>query len=112
MSTQQTSTQLVPGPLYPDLFDGETPVMVPPESPLQAYAVEVSYIRHSCRLKYLTVAAPSEDDACAIALALAKREADENEDDHAIDAVEELEWCEPEREQVLQWHEYSEANHV
>ena len=61
----------VPGPLYPDLFGADTPIMVPVEiEHLNVYDVTVSILVRD--LEVIRVVAISEDEAEAIAIAQAE----------------------------------------
>lgn len=111
MRAEENADYLLPGPLHPDLFDDETPVMVRPENPLNLYAVEVCYVVHEEDRSCLFVAAEDEDEARRLALTLAKRDAEENEDCHEVFDADEIDGV-PSQEQALEWFRYREARHV
>lgn len=55
----------IPGPMHPDLFDGETPIMVPGEFSL--FDVDISWTVTEIFEETFTVAALNEEDAAQLA---------------------------------------------
>lgn len=111
MDTEQTI--LVPGPPHPDLFDGETPTMVPAPTMVRAFLVTVSYSVRRFQRSDVEVIAASEEEACRLAVAKMGRDAgdydgDEEADDFEADDVEELERG-PTRDELYEWWDHQEA---
>ncbi|WP_172600385.1 hypothetical protein [Sulfurivermis fontis] len=62
-------TDFIPGPLHPDLFGGETPIMIPCDQPPAFFKVEVCWPEDgeiACR--EFTVIARAYEEAAQIAL--------------------------------------------
>lgn len=81
----------VPGPLHPDMFDGETPILVPLKNPPRAYEVRVSYrvIEHDSRA--VRVAARNKTEAMQAEVELLERNACNNEDNFEAQSASPLE---------------------
>lgn len=64
----------VPGPLHPDLFDGETPIMLPCNLPPALFRVEVCWREgDDIECRKLNVVACTHEEAAQLALELAQR---------------------------------------
>lgn len=100
MTTQLT----IPGPLHPDLFDGETPIRVPIGLPLKVYQVAVTYVVHENERQTVMLAARNHQEASRLALTLAESRADENEDDFDVEDCQELDGVEPEQTHIDAWY--------
>lgn len=74
---------LVPGPMHPDMFDGETPIMVPVKRP-KVYDVRITFTQYES-VKY-SIAAHSEEAAGDAALELA--EGQEEGEDFEVDDID------------------------
>lgn len=101
MSTQTTELY-VPGPLHPDLFGGETPLMVPLQEVPRVYGVEVGFTVTTRESVRLDVAATSEEEAARLALEQAEDQAAEDEDDFDVEDVEALD-ADPSDKQLQAW---------
>lgn len=84
------SAMLVPGPNHPDLFDGESPVMLPLEKPVKAFQVRVTYAVTERESATVMVAARNAEEAQRIAIGRVEGRADDNEHDHDVEDVEAL----------------------
>lgn len=85
-----TAQMCIPGPNHPDLFDGETPMMLPLDKPLAAYQVRVTYTVTERESATVMVAARNAKEAARIAIDRVEGRADDNERDHDIEEVERL----------------------
>jgi hypothetical protein len=93
-----TDPVCLPGPLHPDLFDGETPVMLPVKRPPKLYRVEVIYLIPEAET--CTVAAQNEQEAMSHALADVKSDTD----GHSYEVVDVKPLSrEPSEEQLRAW---------
>lgn len=106
MSTQHL---FVPGPLYPDLFDGETPILLPVDKPPKVYRVAVTYSVIERNTRLITVAANSEKEAVRQAIAEAEKAGDDEEFDHDAEYVDKLD-TEPTATQLQTWLARQEGN--
>jgi hypothetical protein len=82
----------VPGPMHPDLFDGETPIMIPAKRP-DVYEITVGYVVTRKRIRdsvQVCVAAYNKKDAEKAALEEAEDQAGSDVDDFEIEEVEKL----------------------
>lgn len=66
----EAQTYLVPGPMHPDLFDGETPIMVPTK--LKAFRVQVTWVERHREAVY--VLAENADQAGDKAVGIVERQ--------------------------------------
>jgi hypothetical protein len=61
--------QFIPGPLHPDLFGGETPIMLPCDEPLTEFSVEVCWPSgEEIACRKITIAARTYEEAAHHAL--------------------------------------------
>lgn len=83
----------VPGPMHPDLFGGETPIMIPVKAP-NVYEVKVGFTRTVTRTESdsmeICLAAYTKDEAKKAALEQAEEDASSDEDDFEIESIEKL----------------------
>lgn len=88
----RTDSELVcvPGPMHPDMFDGETPILVPLTKPPKVYEVAVSYTVTERETRRIRVAANHKREAMAAAVAEAEDQADDNEDDFEAEHIQAL----------------------
>lgn len=106
--SRQTIELYVPGPMHPDLFDGETPIQLPVEIPPRLFQVEVSFSVTKRRSRRVTLAATSEAEAARVAVEWAEDDADDSEDDFEVEEVEDLA-TEPGDEELQAWLARQEA---
>lgn len=94
--------------MHPDMFDGETPILVPLKNPPRAYEVWVSYrvIEHNSRA--VRVAARNKAEAMQAAVELVERSACDNEDDFEAQSVSPLERA-PTDSELTAWQERQEG---
>lgn len=99
-----TSSELVcvPGPMHPDMFDGETPILVPLAKPPKVYEVAVSYTVTERETRRIRVAANNKREAMAAAVAQAEEQADDNEDDFEAEHIQALD-CAPNDSELTAW---------
>ena len=66
--------QLTPGPLHPDLFGGDTPIMLPSDEQLTEFSVEVCWpTGEVIECRRLTIAARTYEEASRHALTATQR---------------------------------------
>ncbi len=66
--------QLTPGPLHPDLFGGNTPIMLPTDNQLTEFSVEVCWPNGEViECRRLTIAARTHEEASSHALSETRR---------------------------------------
>ncbi|MEX0732874.1 MAG: hypothetical protein WED00_05835 [Aquisalimonadaceae bacterium] len=110
--SEQLQTQLVPGPMHPDFFDGETPMLVPAPVRVHVFKVTVGYTVREYRSTDHEVIAATVEEACRRAVSVAESEADlysaedgaedfEAEDVDVIDRI-------PTPEELAEWWEDQE----
>jgi hypothetical protein len=68
MTNRTHENLFVCGPLHPDLFGGETPILLPIEDPNSVYRVEVCWDEEAVQCHILYVLADNENDAAGLAL--------------------------------------------
>ncbi|KAB7624350.1 hypothetical protein [Alkalilimnicola sp. S0819] len=91
----------IPGPLHPDLFGGETPVMLPSDAP-KVFRVEVSYLVAERRSRTVTVAAANRTEGARLAVQAVEDRAHEDDHDHEVDDIEALDRA-PTTEEMEAW---------
>jgi len=82
-----TDAALIPGPSHPDMFDGESPIMLPLDKPLQAYEVSVTYLVTEHESRTVVVAARNEEEAARLAQQRVEDHACEEDHDHDVEMV-------------------------
>ncbi|MEW8701948.1 MAG: hypothetical protein AB2601_21000 [Candidatus Thiodiazotropha sp.] len=66
--------QLTPGPLHPDLFGGDTPIMLPSDEQLTEFSVEVCWpTGEAIECRRLTIAARTHEEAAHHVLSETRR---------------------------------------
>ena len=68
MTNRTHENLFVCGPLHPDLFGGETPILLPVEDPACVYRVEVCWDDESVQCRALHILADNETEAAGHAL--------------------------------------------
>lgn len=107
MSANQ-QTVCVPGPLHPDLFDGETPIMQSVSGP-RVYAVQVECVVHEKDRRRVEVAASSQEEATHTAMMLAEEDTFGDEVEAVgVDEVETLDRA-PSKNELEAWKARREA---
>lgn len=84
------AAMLVPGPNHPDLFDGESPVMLALDKPIKAFEVRVSYAVTEHESRTVMVAARNAEEAARIAVDRVESRGDDNDHDHDAEDVRAL----------------------
>lgn len=102
--TDLTEPLCVPGPLHPDMFDGETPILMPLKNPPNAYEVWVSFSVVMRGTRMVRVAAHNKSEAERAAVELLERDASSNEDNFEAEGAERLERP-PNDYELKDWHE-------
>lgn len=92
----------LPGPLHPDMFDGEAPIMEPVAKLPRVYEVAVSYTVCERNTLRLFVAASSEREARAIGLAEVEASASDDEGDFEVEGARVVERA-PREDELAAW---------
>lgn len=109
MQEQQSNRIVIPGPLHPDFFDGETPIMETVEMAGQLYQVTVTWTEWDTDEARICVFAGSEAEACQVAIQRAEdRHGHERAEDFDAHHVEVLDRA-PRDEELADYHERKEA---